>query len=83
MGGGGNDIRIRNRALVSATGNKTCNVGHIHHQHRANFMGNICKNLKVNGSGVSGGTGDEHVDAPGREGLVLVGTVVELGAARP
>ena len=41
--------------------NKTCNVGHIHHQHSADLMGNVCKDLKIDGSGVCRCTGNDQL----------------------
>ena len=61
MGGGGDDVRIGNGAHMGTAGNQTGNVGHIRHKDSANLMGNVCKDLEINGSGIGRGTGNDQL----------------------
>ena len=61
MGGGCDNIRIGHRTHMGAARNQTGNVGHVHHQHCTNLMGNVRKNLKIDGSGIGGRTGNHKL----------------------
>ena len=61
MGCGCDDIRIGNGILMRTTGHQSGNVRHIHHQHTARLMGNLRKQLKINGSGIGRSTGNDQL----------------------
>ena len=65
--GCGGDVGVRKRALVQAGGHKTGDMGHVHHQLGANFVGDFAEAGKVDGAGVGAGTGNDG------GGLVLAG----------
>ena len=56
-----------NGALVFAGGHKTGNVGHVHNEHRAHFVGNGAEAGKVDLAGIGAGAGHDDI------GLVLAG----------
>ena len=61
VGGGGNHIRIGNRARVKPGSHKAGNVSHIHHQNRTCFVGYLPEFLKINGSCIGGRTCYDHL----------------------
>ena len=60
VGGGGHHIGVGHGTLVFAGGHEACDVGDIHHQIGADLMGDLTEGLEIDGSGVGGGTGDDH-----------------------
>ena len=48
MGGGRDHVRVRHGVGVHASGNQPGVVGHVHHENRADRLGNFGKALKVN-----------------------------------
>ena len=72
MGGGSYNIGIGHGVLVCAAGNKTCNVGHIHHKYCANLVGDVGKQLKIDSTGISGCACDQQL------GLMLLSQVADL-----
>ena len=63
VGRRGDNIGIRNRALVLPACDKTCNVRHIDHQHSAVAMSNFGQLFKIDSTGIGGGTGHKHLGA--------------------
>ena len=61
VGGGGDDVRIRNRALVQTGRDQTCDVRHIDEQVSADLVRDLCELRKVDGTRISGSAGDDHL----------------------
>ena len=56
----GYHISIRNRARMKSCCHKSCNVSHINHQYCPNLICNLTELLEINGSCISGCTGNDH-----------------------
>ena len=63
VGRGGDHVGVGHGALVLAACNKTRNVRHIDHQHRAVAVGDLGQLLKVDGAGIGRRTGDQQLGA--------------------
>ena len=61
VGGGGHDVRIRNRALMQTGGDQTCDMRHIDEQVCADLVCDLSELFKINGTRISGGAGDDHL----------------------
>ena len=60
MGGGGDDIRNRDRRGVQSCGHKTCNVGHVNHESGVRCMGNFGKAIKIDDSRIGTCASNDH-----------------------
>ena len=60
VGGGGDHVGIGHGAHVLARSHEAGDVGHVHHQHRAHFIGDLAELGKVDGAGVGAGAGDDQ-----------------------
>ena len=61
VGRGGDHVGVGHGALVLAACDKTRNVRHIDHQHRAVAVGDLGQLLKVDGAGIGRCTGDQQL----------------------
>ena len=83
MGGGGDDVSIRDGAFVDAGGDQTGDVGHVHHQHRTHAVGDLPELFKVDGPGIGGSAGNDHFGPALLSGLIdrliieLLGVLVQ------
>ena len=75
VGRGGDHVGVRHGALVLAACDKTCDVRHIDHQHRAVAVGDLGQLLKVDGAGIGRCTGDQQLGADLRDLLGQCGVV--------
>ena len=72
VGGGGHHMGVRHRRGVEPSGHQAGNVGHIHPQIGTHLISNGTEAGKVDGSGIGGGTGHDHL------GLALLGHPLQL-----
>ena len=75
VGRGGDHVGVGHGALVLAACDKTRNVRHIDHQHRAVAVGDLGQLLKVDGAGIGRRTGDQQLGADLRDLLGQCGVV--------
>ena len=75
VGRGGDHVGVGYGALVLAACDKTRNVRHIDHQHRAVAVGDLGQLLKVDGAGIGRCTGDQQLGADLRDLLGQCGVV--------
>ena len=84
MSGGGGHMSVGNGTGMKPCRHQTCNMRHIHHQHRSHLVSHLTELLKVNDAGigrsevpvVSGGT-DNHLMLVDLRNLNITGKEAE------
>mmetsp|Transcript_18526 Transcript_18526/g.33684 ORF Transcript_18526/g.33684 Transcript_18526/m.33684 type:complete len:256 (-) Transcript_18526:42-809(-) len=77
MGSGGDDVGMLKGRLKFTCGDETTDVGHVHHQKRANFVANGAETGVVPVTGVRGGSADDELRTE-FEGLLLKAVVIDV-----
>src|SRR5207248_9885577 len=57
VGGGGDELRVRNRSWMLAAGDQTRNVRHVDEEERTHRVGDLAHPVKIDDSRLGGGVG--------------------------
>ena len=72
VGGGGNEIGVRDRAGMYAGGDQAGDVGHVHEEQRADGLGDFAHAFEIDDARIGAGAYDDHF------GLVFLGEAIEF-----